>query len=369
MAIRIGLSRLGYNYDFESWQLVADLTLQGKNVYAETYRYNYGPLFIWVFAALKFIFHSNFRTAVALVFSLTDVAIATILFKRGNTRAALLILFSPICMIISGYHNQIDNVSILIALLGVRYVETRKNYDSSIKGWGIGQQQTIVFAFLLGFSLIAKHILIFFPFWMLFHKRLFVWQKLMLFLFPVALFLASFLPYWSASQSIVANVFSYNPGSNAPIYNLLVGKPVIDLLILIFGPSLKPLFCTLLIFSGFFMRKKVLIEQLAFYYLLVVLFTSLLFAQYLIIPMLFFALFESRFWKWYNLIGLTYLIFNNNEANILFLFSDKYHDMIYYIECWGVYFCSFILLLALVDKTAPNFLHRKTFVNLIKRYL
>jgi hypothetical protein len=46
VGLRIWVSTLGYNFDFESYAVVASIIDSGGNVYAETHRYNYGP--VWM---------------------------------------------------------------------------------------------------------------------------------------------------------------------------------------------------------------------------------------------------------------------------------------------------------------------------------
>ena len=42
---------LGHNYDFESYCVVGEIAGNFKNVYANTYRYNYGPIFFMIHAS------------------------------------------------------------------------------------------------------------------------------------------------------------------------------------------------------------------------------------------------------------------------------------------------------------------------------
>ncbi|NDC42048.1 MAG: hypothetical protein EBZ77_10945, partial [Chitinophagia bacterium] len=135
--MRLWLSTLGHNFDFESYMEVVGLMERGKNVYAETCRYNYAPAWMWILLGLKTAFGAQFRLAVAVVPSLADIAIAWLLYRRGNKLPALLFVWAPVCIMISGFHNQFDNLAILIALLAVRYAETRTNYDSSLPNWGL----------------------------------------------------------------------------------------------------------------------------------------------------------------------------------------------------------------------------------------
>jgi len=185
--IRVYLAHFGYNFDLDSFRIVADLMQQGKNVYINTDRYNYAPVWMWILYFIKLVSFSHFRYAVAAFISLVDVAIAIVLYKRGNKLASLLILYSPVCAIISGYHNQFDNLAILIGLLAVRYAETRKNYAP--KGLsGLSMKEIVIFALLLGISISTKHVLIFFPFWFLFMSGLKFQQRLVLVFLPIVLF-------------------------------------------------------------------------------------------------------------------------------------------------------------------------------------
>src|SRR2546422_11688227 len=51
--LRLFLSQEGYNADLESWDIVSTLVLDGKSVYANTYRYPYAPVGMYLLAALK----------------------------------------------------------------------------------------------------------------------------------------------------------------------------------------------------------------------------------------------------------------------------------------------------------------------------
>src|SRR5258708_36698521 len=50
IALRVYIATFGHNSDLESYEIVADLVARGKSVYANTTRYNYGPIwfcFLW----------------------------------------------------------------------------------------------------------------------------------------------------------------------------------------------------------------------------------------------------------------------------------------------------------------------------------
>ena len=46
VALRLWMATLGHNWDLASYQTVAQIVDAGGNVYAETERYNYGPLWL-----------------------------------------------------------------------------------------------------------------------------------------------------------------------------------------------------------------------------------------------------------------------------------------------------------------------------------
>lgn len=48
VALRLALPLLGHNFDVESYRIVADIMGDGGNVYAETSRYNYWPIWFLI---------------------------------------------------------------------------------------------------------------------------------------------------------------------------------------------------------------------------------------------------------------------------------------------------------------------------------
>ncbi len=369
VAGRLALSRLGHNFDFESWQLVVDLQEHGKNVYASTCRYNYGPLWMWLLYALKWLFATHFRTGVALFLSLVDAAIAALLFRRGNKFAAYIILFSPVCIIITGFHNQMENMAILLILLAVRYAEKRRHYSNLAQGFGLSTAETILFALLIGASLIAKHIFIFLPIWFVFHKQLSVKQKAILFCLPYTLFLATFIPYLSGIDGILSNVIFYKPGENSPLFHMLVGRDLAYMLCTFIASPYKMVFFGSLILTGLFLRRKPLMELVLLYSLFVVLYTSLLSNQYLVIPMVFLAVSKSRLVWAYNVVAGLFLFFNELELNMIRFASGFALKMVLFLQAWGFTMVVAILLFAAIDHFNPTLLHRSTLQRKMREWL
>lgn len=127
--LRVLVAFRDYNFDVESYRIVADLVAQGKNVYANTPRYNYGP--IW-FHILSYLDRSPWFPSSAVwalrwkvTFFLTgvDLGIAILLLRWFGTLPAVLFFLNPISIIITGYHSQFDNLAVLIGLLSARLLE------------------------------------------------------------------------------------------------------------------------------------------------------------------------------------------------------------------------------------------------------
>ena len=192
VVLRLLISLKGNNWDLGSWEIVSAITLKGQNIYANTERYNYGPIWCYILAALRSI-GFGFAFFISLFISSIDVIIALLLYKRKNYSAALLFLFSPISIIISGFHRQFDNMAVMFILLAVCFAESKFNSREN-KDEYLSINETIIFSAIIGLSLITKHIFIFFPIWQFF--RIKEWkQRLIALMLPAAIFILSFAPF------------------------------------------------------------------------------------------------------------------------------------------------------------------------------
>ncbi len=164
--LKIWIASKGHNYDMDSWQIVSDLRKSGKNVYAFTDRYNYGPVWFVVLGLLGWIHRAlhlrsllgveSFHMVVAGFLSLVDIAVAVLLYRRAGGRAAAFFLLNPLSILLTGFHSQFDMLAILPAyggwiLLSDEQMNTRNLRNALL---------------LFGLSLATKQILIFFPFWL-----------------------------------------------------------------------------------------------------------------------------------------------------------------------------------------------------------
>ncbi|MBR2904440.1 MAG: glycosyltransferase family 2 protein, partial [Lentisphaeria bacterium] len=228
-------SKLGKNFDFDSYCIVKEIVKKGGNVYTETARYNYGPVWFYILHFLDLLPCISFRIALIGFLSLCDVAIAMFLWNMKFRISALIFLLSPVSIYISGLHNQFDNFAILPALCAVFCLSDKTEVLKEIRTLQEGnilqedyRQKKILFlkvtagSILLGLSLCIKHIFIFLPFWFLFSikgKK----EKCLIFFLPLLLFSSSFLPFiwkelftpeFSAALSEAGKqLLSGNPGS------------------------------------------------------------------------------------------------------------------------------------------------------------
>ena len=273
ITLRLILPLRGFNYDIESWKIAADIMAQGGNVYGQTGRYNYGPIWFYILHGLDQYFGSGFgeliafRWKVAIFLTCVDIAIYIFLLRLYGLVVATLFFLNPISIIITGYHSQLDSLAVLFALLGAWVIQR----------W-YGQKGFWVGLFILGLSLSTKHILFFFPLWLAIKQT--TWKdRVLAVAIPYTIFLLLFLPFWrGGSEGILNNVFLYRSYNNAPFWHVFTPELFYTLI-----PPVIPFFLTLL-FLGFCWRRKPVLESVNLYLIAVVVFSSAVANQYLVIP-------------------------------------------------------------------------------------
>ncbi|MEI6533571.1 MAG: hypothetical protein WCO06_07095 [Candidatus Roizmanbacteria bacterium] len=214
--LRFTIGTLGYNFDFDSYNIVAKLVLAGQNVYAETYRYNYAPFWFYFLGLARWIslYFSNpepvFRGLIVSLVTTAELSIAYVVYKRVGLVPALILFLNPLSIYTTGFHNQFDVLGIAIAI-GSMILYEKENENDHIKSY-----------ILLGLSLFAKHIFIFMPFFLL--SRTKTWKdRILLFIIPYGIFFISFLPYVNGGgwQGILKNVFMYQSLYRMPLAPLV----------------------------------------------------------------------------------------------------------------------------------------------------
>ena len=266
---RVLIPLRGFNYDIESWKIAADILANGGNVYGQTGRYNYGPIWFYILHFLDQFPGTGaghflaFRWKVALFLSVVDIGIFIVLLRLYGVLVAGLFFLNPISIIITGYHSQMDNLALLIGLIAVLLIERKR------QAWGLMPGLVI-----LGLSLMTKHFLIFFPLWLAFKEER--WSKKMLvILVPYSLFLASFIPFWKLGHGgIISNVFLYRSVTNAPFWATFAPN-----FIYLAMPKII-LFVGTLMVLGLIWRNKKPLESFNYYLICVVIFSSAVVNQY-----------------------------------------------------------------------------------------
>lgn len=310
IAVRLIMPIWGNNYDMDSYRIVADIVAHGGNVYAETARYNYGPIWFLILHTLDALPWGNASTLIALHWKVTvfltmvDVGIFWVLFRLYGSRVAAFFFLSPISIIITGYHSQFDNLAILLGLLSVITIENSKKYYHICFG-----------LILVGLSLSVKHILFIFPIWLAFKED--SWSKKIISIFiPYIIFLSGFLFYLvDGADGILKNVFLYRSLNNAPFWSLFAPN--------ILYKTVSPviLFIITLIVLGLYWRPKGVIESLNLYTISLVVFSSAIVNQYLAICTPAIATQWNGAYAIYTMVGTLFLSGNEDGLHMAALTS------------------------------------------------
>lgn len=314
---KVLLAGLGGNFDLESWALFSELVRDGKNVYAETYRNPYGPLWAYLCAGAGYLSVHLFGSAslvafhrlLALFLSLVDVAIAGLLVRRHSLLVGAIFLLNPISLLITGFHSQFENLAILFAFIACLLLEDRSRYGLAMA--------------VLGLSLVVKHILIFLPLWFLFRPGASRRERA-LSLVPFAVFGASFLPFIGDErglEGVIEHVFLYDSfhldgffphflQSFVPLKGIELAFSWVPLF-----SGFKFVWLAAMMLTGFAVRDRSYREQLLVYLVAVVVFSSAIADQYLTIPMAACAVFYRRWPIWWY-VGLSTIYLVSSPSNI-----------------------------------------------------
>jgi hypothetical protein len=214
-------------YDTESYEIVAGIEARHGNVYAETRRYNYSPLWarlLAAFDALGRVSRLGLLRTVGLFLFVVDAATAWLLARlaaraapagpraAGNGLAGLLFFANPVSVLVSSWHLQFDGLSIFFLLLAILACRSGGGGRAASAAW-------------LSISLLVKHVTWFHP--LLFARRDGL-RRAAWYAIPYAAFAASFLPYAASWREIRDHVFRYrslsgNYGTEALL--LIAGVP------------------------------------------------------------------------------------------------------------------------------------------------
>lgn len=326
----------GWNYDFESFCIVGQIAGNFRNVYAETSRYNYGSIFFSILALLYKISQIKpqlwvyiFRVLIVTVLTLTDLGIAAFIANKYSWKKALIFFLNPVSIIITGYHNQFDNIAVLFALLSTKFFNPDEKFT----------KDDFAFVALFSLSLITKHILFILPVFILLMDKLPVKKKIFYAFVPPAIFLVSFIPFALSSpealNGIVRNVFKYLSFNNAPFM-----WPVYKLINFPKHPRIIIYMASMIAVA--YLTRKYYFENIMMIYLIsMVSFSSAIANQYLIIPMAALCVLDVGVWNkiYMAAIGI-YLFLEGNGLGMLDYFpvADFYVKGGYVLAAWILFF-------------------------------
>ena len=319
--LRVLLSRFGYNYDHESWLIVGEITSTFKNIFAETSRYNYG--FVWAYliglyyAAVTGLGLSLgfYRLLIIFTLTLADAGIAYFVYRKSNIKVAILFFFNPISLFISGFHNQFDNIAIMLALFGILALEKAIKSDKLNK-------YDFFSLLLFSFSLITKHIVFTLPFWLFINRNLSLKRKIFYFAVPPTLFLLNFTLFLPDGwNNILNNVFLYDSYNNMPLISGFI--PFFST----FHSSIfRNIFLVGMLIFGWLFRNEDLDRLIVLYLMVMFSITSAMANQYFVMPLVGLFLLggiEKRVYLVWLSIYLVFQFDGLNFLNILFSFTTK----------------------------------------------
>ncbi len=269
----------GHNFDWASYCIVGEIAARFGNVYAETARYNYGPVFMCIQGMLYELARGGgdyrellYRVLMVGVLTAADVGIMLFLAEKYSVYKALIFFLNPISIIITGYHNQFDNIAIFLALCTLYFYNEEKHFN----------RRDIGFVLLFTLCLTLKHILFLIPVFLLMRPNLCFKKKMIYACVPPSIFIASFVPFTineKGLQGIVNNVFLYRSFNNFPLLHKLLDALSV------------PTSCWFVLYIFFmsviaFVTRKYDYEKQMFIYLIaMVAFSSAVANQYLVIPL------------------------------------------------------------------------------------
>jgi hypothetical protein len=181
------------NFDQESYEIVVEIMRSGSNVYADTARYNYSPVWSWLLLGLSYV-PLPLHVAVRGFLTLVDLANALLLIRLTRSdRLFLLYWLNPAAVLIVGFHGQFETLAMLPLLVAFNFAKRARSE------WVLATA-----------SLVIKHITL--PgVWLVYTYRTSPKIKGLLPLAAsVAVFALTFLPYWrTGSDGIISNVMLY----------------------------------------------------------------------------------------------------------------------------------------------------------------
>jgi hypothetical protein len=327
LGLRLWLASSYYgNFDEASFELTAEIMRRGGNVYVETFRYNYTPIWSYILLALSYgsdwlglpfhVVSRSFLTGVDLINALLIGRIAAQTFAANPRIGAARYWLNPVAILLVGFHGQFENLAALPLLLAV-WLSTRS-----------GDRPRTVWLWLLGtLALLIKHNTIF-GVWMLFAYIDNRWRRAsLMFVLSMCVFLLSFVPYLPVGLTgIVNNVLLYRGATSYGFGQLL--PPILSMPLFAGGMLLLPVLTKRLL-------KIALPQAIGVSFVGLLTLTFGIGNQYYILPVIFGSISGGLGYWIYSLA--TTLLLLNSPHNLALLSLPPLHNVVWLITAgWFV---------------------------------
>lgn len=342
IGLRFWAMSIGSGFDFESYCIVGRLVNEGKNVYAETTRYNYGPVFFmiqgfcyWLAHFLSIDIIATYRVLIVSVLTLADIGIMFYIMTRYSLKLGIVFFLNPVSIIITGFHNQFDNIAVFLVLCSCCFYNEEEKIN----------RRDFLFVLFMALSLVTKHVLFMVPIWLFVKKGLTFKKRILYSVIPVFIFLLSFIPFMignmDAVKGVLYNVFLYRSSAFGMLidYACKFLRIPLQFYFIIFVLSMSIL--------ALITRKQEYEYQIMIYLLAQVVFASAAAPQYLIIPIVALCVGEKRTYRYmyFLLAGLYLFIGEFRIAN--FVVNDVLKEICNFVIQYGYAIASLVLLFML----------------------
>jgi hypothetical protein len=334
LLLRIFMAKQGHSIDTEHFRFLADYKKYNGHLW-EFGSNGYGPIWVHVLYFLdKIYFFSldefySLKWKIVIFLSIVDLFIFFLLFKNYSLNIATLFFLNPISIYVTGFHTGFENFAILIGFVAIVCYSKIKN--------DLGFVLCLI---LLGLSIATKHILFLLPLWLAIKEKTWLRKFLMAFI-PVAIFLISFLPWWSEeSLFIIRHVFSYESQNNGIFWSLFTPQFFNSYI------GYKNLFIIALFITGFIFERKNKLETFYLYLLCFFMFSAATANQYFSIPLIAIAVFFNSYFLIFSVCAFTFFLAEDSGLNLielreLFNYTRNHIDF-YYKILVGIFVIAFI---------------------------
>lgn len=184
------------NFDLGSYIIVNNIVHAGGNVYAETSRYNYSPVWFNIIGLLNVI-PLALPITIRAFLSVVDTFNGLLLMRILGQRAATMYWLSPVAILITGFHGQFDTLSVTPLLLAMAFYQTPDRKQGLIP-WAMA-----------ALAILIKHLIVFSA-WTLLVYRYGARKAAGLLVLAGGVLVLSFVPYLpEGADGILNNVILY----------------------------------------------------------------------------------------------------------------------------------------------------------------